>query len=85
MDQQVSWLESFLVTQLHTGMRAARIVSLGVFDVLLSVGPPTCAYIALGRLLNLWSDIILVILSEQTHIYQFLGHTPFLHTPSAKE
>ena len=31
---------------LHTGMRAARIVSLGVFDVLLSVGPPPSAYIA---------------------------------------
>ena len=82
MDQQVSWLESFLVTQLHTGMRAARIVSLGVFDVLLSVGPPLCAYIVLGRLFNHWSDIRLVILSDQTHIYQFLG---VLHTPSAKE
>ena len=67
-------------------MRAARIVSLGVRDVLLSVGPPLCAYIeyyvVLGRLFNLWSDIILVILSDQTHIYQFLE---VLHTPSAKE
>ena len=62
-------------------MRAARIVSLGVFDVLLSVGPPLAAYIALGRLFNL-SDIILEKLSDQTHIYQFLG---VLHTPSVEE